>query len=582
MKKLPTTTRTLRRFTALLAMLALTATSAAIAVDMQDKEGYLPTPASLQPPTQAEEAAMRQRLDDETVLGAARVDRQQDETEAMIALGFNPDDPIARTAFLAESQASPDGIGAVNAGDYMLDSAWGTGGLAPERYAGDNDGTYRGIKAARLSNGDVVVVGEVTFSGGVKQVGITRRGANGARIAWPNVDAQYSHFGAQYILYPNTNTSVPPIYRVHDVKVYGNSIYVLVTGNLSDPDTYAPNVLRFGTDGSGPTWWFAAYTPGSSVNDAVAMDIYNDKLVVLGRHSLGVTGGFWTVKWDIESSGDLADVTFGNFPAPGTYDRSEPVDIAFRRVGTLIPVGGNPGYYVLFSRKWSADAANEDFDPCLISVTGNHQPDTTFANPGGVRCMAFDQPDSSRKDKAVALTTNGWGGIGGDAHEGIEILASVARSVRNGIGMWELLDRANHPVFGADGLGQGRIVFGGCGPDGGEGCSPDAVFRASHTPTDLAISGGYMMVSGYRTSTLAGESSLLGVVHGHFGTVEQLASFSDGYGGAGRFNSLVVRDEAHVVGIGEAIDTTVPTSTARTQIMTGLSNDDTIFENGFD
>jgi len=303
---------------------------------------------------------------------------------------------------------------------------------------------------------------------------------------------------------------------------------------------------------------------------------------VLGRHSLGVTGGFWTVKWDVESGGGLADATFGDFPAPGSYDRSEPVDIAFRRVGSLVPIGGNPGYYVLFSRKWSADSANEDFDPCLISVTGANEPDSSFAAPSGVRCKAFDQADSTRKDKAVALTTNGWGGFGDDAHEGVQVLASVARSIRNGIGMWELLDRADHPVFGADGLGQGRIVFGGCGPDGGQGCSADALFRASHTPTDLAISGGSLMVSGYRTTVLAGESSLLGVVHGHFGTVEQLASFSDGYSGDGRFNSLVVRDDAHLVGIGEAIDTTIPTASARTQIMTGLTNDDSIFEDGFD
>lgn len=576
-----TTTRTLRRSTVLPALLALAASSAAIAMDVQDK-AYEPTPASVHPPTQAEEAAMRQRLDDADVLGAGNAPIEREAYEAMVALGFNPDDPVARAAFLAVSQASPDGIEAVNAGEYMLDAAWGDGGLAPDRYAGSDEGVYRGIKAARLSNGDVVVVGEVTFPGGAKQVGITRRGPNGARIAWPNVDAQYSHFGSQYILYPNGNTGVPSVYSVHDVKAHGSDIYVLVTGHLTDPDTYAPNVLRFGADGSGPGWWFAYDDGGSSVNDAVAMDIYNDKLVVLGRHSLGVTGGFWTVKWDIESGGGLANATFGDFPAPGGYDRSEPVDIAFRRIGSLVVIGGNPGYYVLFSRKWSADAANEDFDPCLLSATGANEPDASFAAPSGVRCKAFDQTDSTRKDKAVALTTNGWGGIGSDAHEGIQVLASVARSVRDGIGMWELVDRADHTVFGAGGLGQGRVVFGGCGPDGGQGCSPDIIFRASHTPTDLAISGDYMLVSGYRTSTLAGESSLLGKVHGHFGTIEQLASFVDGYTGAGRFNSLVVRDDAHVVGIGEAVDSTIATTSARTQIMTGLTSDDSIFEDGFD
>ena len=562
MKTQPATSRTLRRSPVLLAMLAFAATGEATAMDVQDK-GYEPTPASVRPPTQAEEAAMRQRLDDEIVLGVEGVASQQREYETMIALGVNPDDPVARAAFLAESQASPGGIEAVNAGNYMLDSGWGNGGLNPDRYAGSNDGIYRGIKAARLSNGDVVVVGEVTFPGGVKQLGITRRGPNGARIAWPNVDAQYSHFSGQYIIYPNGNTAVPAVYSVHDVKVYGDSIYVLVTGRLIEPNTYAPNVLRFNADGSGPGWWFAYDDPGNTINDAVAMDIYSDKLVVLGRHSLGVTGGFWTVKWTLDSGGGLTDATFGDFPAPGGYDRSEPADIAFRRFGSLVPIGGNPGYYVLFSRKYSADSASEDFDPCLLAATGANEPDDGFAAPSGVRCMPFDQSESTSRDKAVALTTNGWG-FPPNAHEGVQVVAIVARSLNDGVGMWELVDRANHPVFGTgpDGLGLGRILFG------------------AHIPTDLAISGDYMLVSGYKSDSL-GESSMLAQVHGHTGAVQQVSTFASGYS-SGRFNSLVVRDEAHVVGIGEAIDSTIPTASARTQIMTGLGNDDSIFENGFD
>src|SRR5690606_11319486 len=99
-------------------------------------------------------------------------------------------------------------------------------------------------------------------------------------------------------------------------------------------------------------------------------------------------------------------------------------------------------------------------------------------------------------------------------------------------------------------------------------------------PTDLAISGGYMLVSGYKTGSL-GESSMLAQVHGHTGAVEQVRTGVSGYG-SGRFNSLVVRDEARVVGIGQAVDPGIPTASARTQIMTGLVNDDTIFASGFD
>jgi hypothetical protein len=254
--------------------------------------------------------------------------------------------------------------------------------------------------------------------------------------------------------------------------------------------------------------------------------------------------------------------------------------IAFRRIGSFVEFGGNPGYYVLFSRKWSADTASEDFDPCLFAATGAHVPDSGFAASGGVRCKAFDQAESTLMDKAVALTTNGWGGFD-DEHEGIQVLAAVARSLHAGIGMWELVDRADHTVFGADGLGQGRIVFGGCGAgNSGEGCSSIAILRGSHTPTDLAISGDHMLVSGYKKGSL-GESSMLAQVHGHTGAVQQVSTFASGFS-SGRFNSLVVRDDAHVIGIGEAIDSSIPAAGARTQIMTGLTNDDSIFEYGFD
>lgn len=545
------------------------------------KEPAIPgaAPASIRAFDDLREIALREQRGDRDV--RAGLAYRESEREALTALGFDPDDPVTRAAFRTENEASPKQPHGVAAGEYLLDGAWGIGGLAAERYAGSNDGTYRGIKAARLSNGDIVAVGEVTYPGGVKQLGITRRGPDGARIPWPNANPEYAVFDDQYVVYPRNDATKPPIYAVHDVKVRNDRIYVLVTGHLPSPDTYAPNVAIFGADGAFQGWFFAFYTPGSPVNDAVAMDIYNDKLVVLGRHSLGVTGGFWTAKWDIDAGGGLVDVSFGDFPAPGGNDRAEPIDIAFRRIGSFVTIGGNPGYYVLYSKKFSTDPASEDFDVCLLSATGVNVPDASFAG-GGVRCKAFDRAGSTLKDKAVALTTNGWGAIGEDAHEGVQVLASVARSIRDGIGMWELVDRADHTVFGADGLGQGRILFGGCGADGGEGCSDTPLFRASHTPTDLAISGSYMLVSGYRTSSLAGESSLLGKVHGHFGTVEQLASFPDGFDGAGRFNSIVVRDETHAVGIGEAVDPDVSEPAARTQIMTGLSSDDAIFRDGFD
>lgn len=576
-------------------MLALACANAAAAA--APVKGDDPDPGVAYIPTPAEEDALRERLriEQEDVLARAGVDAAANERDALVALGQSPDDPVALAAYRAEAASSVDAVAA--AGDFILDSAWGTGGLAPDRYAGSNSGTYRGIKAATLGNGDLVVVGEVQFSpGGTKHLGITRRGANGARIVWTGVAPQYSAFSGQYILWPNTDASLPPVYNVKDVKVYNNRIYVLVTGHLSSPNTYAPNVICFNEDGSGCGWWFAYSDAGSSINDAVAMDILGSRLVVLGRHSLGETGGFWTVKWTVGSNGGLSDMVFADFPTPGTYARSEPVDIAFRRSGIVTLV--NPGYYVLFTKKYSADAASTDYDPCLLAVTSANAPDTGFpGSSSGARCKPFDQADSGLTDRAVALTTNGWQTFSPIvSHEGVQVLVSVARSNKAGIGLWELLDRVDHPRFGAIGgaagehaLGGGRVIFGGCGSGSvGEGCPPIVGLGTNaHVPMDLAAVGNDMGVVGYRhgPGVLIGgadsDSALFARVHGDSGELRQFATFASGYT-EGRYNAIGVRDATHVVGVGEAIDASITTASARTQIQTGLTSDDTIFRNGFD
>ncbi len=574
-------------------MLALACTGApAIAKDDAPDAGVAPRP------TRAQELALRrqQQMHEQDALARAGVDAIANERDALLALGQSPDDPVALAAYRAEASSPADLDAITAAGDFILDGSWGVGGLAPDRYAGANDGTYRGIKSAALANGDLVVVGEVQFSsGGTRYLGITRRGANGARVTWTGVAPEYSAFSGQYILWPGTNTSLPPVYNVKDVKVHDNRIYVLVTGNMSSPDTYAPNVICFNADGSGCGWWYAAYDPDSPINDAVAMDVLGGRLVVLGRHSLGPTGGFWTVKWTVDSGGGLVDAVFTDFPTPAGYSRSEPVDIAFRRVGVVALT--NPGYYVLFTKKFSADAANLDYDPCLLAVTPTNTPDTNFpASTAGVRCKPFDQTDSGLTDRAVALVTNGWRTFAPIVnHEGVQVLVNVARSQTPGIGMWELLDRVDHPRFGAIGgvagehaLGGGRALYGGCGSgDLGEGCPPIVGLGIStHVPMDLDLIGGDVGIVGYRHGPgLVGggyiDSALFVRVHGDSGELRQFTTFPSGYS-QGRYNSIGVRDDNHVVGVGEAIDSSIATASARTQVQTGLTSDDTIFRNGFD
>lgn len=581
-----------RFFSASLSALAMTCAASA-----QDEKPYPPTPASQQAPTAAEESALRQHLalEETDELVRAGLSSAERESRDMSALGLNPDDPVALNAWRAEVDSNPNAIAASD--DFALNTAWGTGGLNPERYAGSNDGIYRGLKAATLSTGEVVVIGTVKFNDASPlQLGITKRKANGSRATWTGVASQYSHYSGQYILYPNTNTSVPSVYSVHDVKVRGDKIYVLVTGKLMSPNTYAPNVLCFDAGGSSCGWWFAYSNGNSSVNDAVAMDIHQDHLVVLGRRSFAETGGFWTAKWRLGATGGLEDPAITDFPAPGGIDRSEPADIAFRRIGSLVLPGGNPGYYVLFTKKVFADAASTDYDPCLLAVKSDNTPDTSFDN-AGVRCAVFDDAESSRKDKAIALVTNGWSSFSGSSlvnHEGVQSLVSVARKTDDGIGVWELLDRASHPRFGATGgaagahaRGGGKVVVGGCGASGGEGCFSAIAGSALHAPMDLANVGADMFVVGYRYgSGFAGggtrrESALIARLHGDSGELRQLTTFASGFG-EGRFNSLVERNDHDVIGIGQAIDNSIATGAARTQIMTGLSNDASIFKDGFD
>jgi len=574
-------------------LLATFACAPVFADDFGDSGKATPSDAAVRAPSPAEETALRRQLDLEQADATARdgfTSAERERTD-MAALGLNADDPVALNAYRAEIDNDPDAVTA--SGDFTLNTSWGNGGLAADRYAGSNGGTYLGIKAATLSNGDVVVVGQVEFSASsARQLGMTKRKADGSRAVWTGIDPQYSQYGGQYLIYPNTNISVPSLWRVLDVKVRSDKIYVLITGHLDSPSTYAPNILCFNADGSGCGWWFAYMNASSPTNDAVAMDIYGGYLAVLGRNSLGTSGGFWTAVFPINADGGLGSASGANFPAPGGYDRSEPADIAFRR-SMLLPLNVAPDYYVLFTKKFSADTSSYDYDPCLLAVRGsNNAPDTTFDN-NGVRCKPFDEADSLRTDKAVALTTNAWGTIT-NSHQGVQVLVNVARSVDSGLGIWELYDRADHPRFGAMGgaagshaRGAGRAVFGGCGPNGdGEGC----LFlgrRAAHTGNDLLNVGSDVVVAGFRYGNALGgstryNSSLIARVNGDSGELEQFSTFPSGYS-EGWFYSLVARNDHDVIGIGAAIDGAVSTSTARTQIMTGLTSlDDVIFKNGFD
>jgi hypothetical protein len=463
------------------------------------------------------------------------------------------------------------------ADDFRPDASWGNGGYAHEHSAWGS--TYRGRKAIAHANGDIIVVSDMNLPLGY--VGITRRNAAGTLMTWPGVDAEYSGGDGQYILWRGTHgwDSCPAVVGALDLK-WSDANYFWILVNCWDLTTVVPRILVFHVDGHYAGTFPVTFNDANLVREAVAMDTTDQRLVVLGRYAAGASGGFWTAMLDI--GGGSVVQTLGSFPLPGGYSRTEPADIAFRRNG---PFGGVTGdYYVLFTRKVSANASDDDFDPCLLSAKASHAPDPGFpGSNSGVRCKWFDEAGGSKKDKGVALTVGTyleWAGSTPISREKVHVLVDVARSVDDGFGVWALRNRSDDTAFGPG----GRRVFGGCAT--GEPCAdPQFGIAATHTPADLAYLGSDIAVVGYAQSHFPAGGGrvdpMLARVDAANGERLQLDSFPSGYGD-GQFNSLVIRDARHLVGIGEAKDDAAANAATRVQTLIALTNDDTIFRNGFD
>lgn len=566
------------RFTLALAFASMLAMEFSVAQDFQEegKDGpYQPTPVSERPRPEEEALLQKPMQDDEWVeLERAGYDSAARERDTLEALGFSPDDPLARQALRAEVAAGRPAQ-TLAAGDFFLDTDWGSGGYTPYRYYGPAEGVYRGIRAVTLADGTIVALGSVRLPGGALQAGLTRSNAAGQRIKWSLASPDF--LNNQYNMFvPGTWANAPAIYQVVDLKAKGDRFYVLATVDLRPPtypNVYGVGVYCFEKSGAYCGHRFAWGNNNRIANHAVALDIEGNRLAVLGRNSTSTSGGFWTVKWDLAADGGMQNATFGQFPAPNGYDRSEPVDIAFRRSGVFV---GDGSYYVLFTRKWSADVSSNDFDPCLFAVTSSHAPDTSFpGSTAGVRCKYFDVVTGGR-DKAVALVNKGYATffpILRD-HEDMHVLVNVQRSGADGFGVWALRDRADDTTFGASGK---QVYADTCS-------SPFCLSPATYRPASLAYLGSDLAVVGdltRRVLTTFYTDPMFARISRTDGSVQQNTVLDSGYGD-GQFNGLVVRDSQHVVAIGEAIDPTVAATAARTQIMIGLTSDDTIFKNGFD
>lgn len=413
------------------------------------------------------------------------VDAELDELD-LLAPDIPPDEVARILGGMVDDQDSIQG--GPTATGYELHRKWGVNGLRDDAFAGSVTGQYQARAAARLSDGTVVVVGNILGSGAstVKNLGIVRYNSRGQRLAWPNAGAAFGHFANQYLRFPGTDAwgDTRDVFDVHDVKVRGSNIYALITMTDDAPGGgFHPAIIWFRDNGSFGGWWFV--TPdGASVRDAVAMDILGDSMIVLGRRSLTTTsttdGGFWTSRWTINSDGALSLGAITNFlTGPGIV----PADIAFRRVGNLIIIGGgSPSYYVAYTRNLGTTATS-DHDSCLARVNSSNVLDTTFSSDG-IECRFFDDGGNDI-DQAVAVHTRGWTTIGPGGslqnHESMYLLTNVEREFTNGTGIHNFTDGVQDSNFGPG----GRRLYGGCGTGSiGEGCSsiPALFWNSAHIP----------------------------------------------------------------------------------------------------
>lgn len=574
----------------LLTFLLICSSTVAFAQELEIQKPDVDSGINVPLPTAGEESTLRQQRDAEISVGAARLPSHESQFSLGIdGLRLNSDDALMIQAAQIESPELIDSIQGGPTG-FEKDTRWGAEGVSADRFAGANDGNYRSVAGARLSDGSTVLVSVVEYPGFPRQLGITRRNGKGQRIAWPNASASYGGFGNQYLLWPNNNGSPPPaVFDVHDVALHDSKIYALVTANIDGK--YLPVLVVFRENGSFAGWWFASF--GDQITqDGVALDISGNSVIVLARNSLAAAGGgFWTWRATLDANGAPQDGLYTDFPTPyNNNNRSGPVDIEFRSSVLLFPPQSNPSYYVLANYKFSADNNSDDHDPLLVAINHDGTIDTSFGTAGGLT-RPFDMVTGGR-DMAIGLDVRGVLQIGPPTTNVEEIYAvvSVQRSERNGTGVFKLRSRTADNTFGN--LSTGRAIFGGCGGSPiGEGCvstGPIFTFPAKHNhPTDIAVSGSSVAVSGYQDGGTSGTLGsgiypTLAVLNTSSGNLEHLSSHSPGTGlGQGRFLHVVAHNADDFVAGGWAYSSVAPND--QTMISTRLIRvGNLIFRNGFE
>jgi len=425
--------------------------------------------------------------------------------------------------------------------DYDYDPAFAAGGIYGDRFAGP-PGYYEARKLVRLGDGSVVSAGVVVFDGAY-QLGLVRYSPSGRREAWPQLDAGYSHYNSEYVVFPNAANVDPKIVGVAGIKAWHDNLYVLATQSYradNGLDKYQAVIVVFSQTGQFRGWWFIRLDD-DVYNSAIAMDMAsNGRLTLLGANSAGgLYTRFWTARFTMDAN-DLPDLdeSFGNGGASMFELPSALSGCADAALGGQCPISGvdlkhesglivhlDPAFYVAFTKKYNTTG---DHDPCVAAFSGSGQPLTSF-NGAGVGCYPFDDTGSNHDDEAVALDTDvhGSGGFPPVYVEDIYVLASVARQYSSGSGLLRL-DANGAPVdaFG----GSGKVLWGGCG----SGCS---VNLGDDSPLAFARNGAHLGVVGHWKPDLVDQPEL-SIVDAMDGTIRNFEVHAIASGDA-NYNDVV-------------------------------------------
>ena len=388
---------------------------------------------------------------------------------------------------------------AAPAADYVNDPTWGwgTGRMQDDAFFGAADQNYSGRRAARFSNGDVVVAGTVPHNSGYGAIGLVRYAENGTsgRVAWTNPGAHGTNSN-QYVVYPGV--SLTRITQVQDVMVHGNLMFVLADVSRFGLPTSPPfnpyyrgdgtAVYVFGTDGS--------FKSENLVDeDTVNADV-NDPPTIYGGGLLA-----WTDVYDPPSN-PLRDylVYVGRKRMAGGNER-----ITFRRY-SFTAAGALTAQTNLIHPAISECTANVHCSAFGIAAGGQEfQYDTPRVYITGARYVnnAWEAYAAQISPYTGATTGMGYRNMGAGRGRAIAVNPHYEENVRDDVyvlaerdqncamGMLVSAYRRNAPTT------WNRTVGGSNNTN--TDCQMDVNMRGVRqvVPTSLAIQGGRLAAAGY-------------------------------------------------------------------------------------